>query len=513
MGAIGHDGLAVPGKVQLAHEPPFRLGIIEVEPATRQLRAADHSETIEPRVMQVLVALFRAGNIVTREELIHRCWDGRVVGDDAINRILSRIRRIAAEIGQNSFSVETITKVGYRLHVVGTSSASAECQAGAARPVEGSRRKVMAGLVAAAATAVLGGAAWQFLVTAKGTPKGATELYERAVMLRGSASQGDNRQAIAYLREAVRIAPDYGQAWGALAFAYRGALLGSPPDEVAGFEERLQEALRQADRYDPGNADAAFARRLHALHFGRWTAMEPIYRDLANRFPDHPTGHHLLGSLLMDVGRWNEAVEALRTSKAKHALGPITSYKLTVSLWSAGRISEAEDEIDKAMRWSTHSSIWQTKVKLLAMTGRPEAALAIVSDASHRPADTTEEQLQRWRAFLGGMISRRAPDVDRAVAVLTAFARNVPTPISEAFQCAMLGRTDLALSMLEGCYLGTGEWASSRPSDPTGNASHPLFQPQARTLWRDARFRRILDGIGLEQYWRATNSRPDYRRA
>ena len=35
MGAIGHDGLAVPGHVDLAHEPPFALGTVSVEPATR----------------------------------------------------------------------------------------------------------------------------------------------------------------------------------------------------------------------------------------------------------------------------------------------------------------------------------------------------------------------------------------------------------------------------------------------------------------------------------------------
>jgi len=112
LGAIAHDGLAVPGKVELAHEPPFRLGLLDAEPATRQLKFGDVSVTIEPRVMQVLVALFRAGSIVTREELIQRCWDGRVVGDDAINRVLSRIRHIDADFGQGSFSVETITKVG-----------------------------------------------------------------------------------------------------------------------------------------------------------------------------------------------------------------------------------------------------------------------------------------------------------------------------------------------------------------------------------------------------------------
>lgn len=511
MGAIGHDGLAVPGRVELAHEPPFRLGILDVEPATRQLKSADRSETIEPRVMQVLVALFRAGAIVTREELTQRCWDGRVVGDDAINRVLSRIRHIAADFGRGSFSVETITKVGYWLHVAGESAANL---ASADQPKGTSRRKLVGSLVVAGTVAAIGGTvAWQ-LLGANRRPKQAEDLYQRALMLRGSASQADNRQAIAYLREAVRIAPDYGEAWGALAYAYRGSLGGdSDPAEVAGFEARLQEAIRQAERYDPGNADAAFARRLGGAFFGRWAAVEPIYRDLARRYPKHPAGHYLLGSLLMDVGRWNDAVAALQTAKKHNALAPIPRYKLTVALWSAGRISEAEHEIDDALRWSMHSAIWQTKIKLLAMTGRPQAALAILDDASARPPDTPAQQLLRWRMFIGAMASRAANDVERAVAILTSTARQISSPIPEAFQCAMLGRADLALSILEGCYLGIGDWASKRPSDPSGSASHPLFQPQARSLWSHPRFGRILEGIGLEQYWRSTKSQPDFRLA
>src|SRR4029079_2415920 len=78
--------------------------------------SADRSEILEPRVMQVLVALARAGGaIVTRDELIERCWNGRIVTDDAITRPLSQIRQIAADIGEGSFGIQTITKVGYRL--------------------------------------------------------------------------------------------------------------------------------------------------------------------------------------------------------------------------------------------------------------------------------------------------------------------------------------------------------------------------------------------------------------
>src|SRR5262245_22173285 len=129
MGELKHDGLAVPGRVVLAREPAFTLGVLRVDPPTRQVEADGHSETLEPRVMQVLVALACAdGVIVTRDELIERCWEGRIVGEDSINRSLSRIRQLAAGIGGGSFGVETITKVGYRLNVSGCAAKADEAR-------------------------------------------------------------------------------------------------------------------------------------------------------------------------------------------------------------------------------------------------------------------------------------------------------------------------------------------------------------------------------------------------
>ena len=101
--------------IDLAQAAPFQLGPLRVEPALRQVSAAV-SETLEPRVMQVLVALARAeGQVVSRDELIRQCWDNRIVGDDAINRVIGRLRRLAAERGDGTFAIETVVKVGYRL--------------------------------------------------------------------------------------------------------------------------------------------------------------------------------------------------------------------------------------------------------------------------------------------------------------------------------------------------------------------------------------------------------------
>lgn len=54
--------------INLARTAPFRLGALHVDPPRRRVSTG---ETLEPRVMQVLVALSRAnGAVVSRDELV-----------------------------------------------------------------------------------------------------------------------------------------------------------------------------------------------------------------------------------------------------------------------------------------------------------------------------------------------------------------------------------------------------------------------------------------------------------
>jgi len=121
--AIGEGALAV---IQLINAPRLRLGALAIDPPQRRIVHDDgREETLEPRVMQVLVAFARApGTILSRDDLIASCWEGRFVGDDAVNRVMSRLRRLSQEIGAGSFHLQTITKVGFRLVVETPDSAS-----------------------------------------------------------------------------------------------------------------------------------------------------------------------------------------------------------------------------------------------------------------------------------------------------------------------------------------------------------------------------------------------------
>jgi DNA-binding winged helix-turn-helix (wHTH) protein/TolB-like protein len=147
----------VKSPVDLAREADFALGALHVSPSTREvLRGADR-ESLEPRVMQVLVALFQAnGRVVSRDELIARCWEGRIVGEDAINRAIGRLRRLSEGDGEASFVIETISRVGFRL-MASQKSAAAEAGSGlaAVKPKNAAVTLIAAAAIVVAAAAAL----------------------------------------------------------------------------------------------------------------------------------------------------------------------------------------------------------------------------------------------------------------------------------------------------------------------------------------------------------------------
>lgn len=102
--------------VDLAREADFVLGPLTVRPSLRLVVRDGREEAIQPRVMQVLVALARAqGAVVSREELVETCWDGIIVGDDSITHSIAKVRQLADCGGVRAFEIDTIPRVGYRL--------------------------------------------------------------------------------------------------------------------------------------------------------------------------------------------------------------------------------------------------------------------------------------------------------------------------------------------------------------------------------------------------------------
>ena len=117
--------------IDLSSTGRFRVGSAFVDPLAHEATFNGTSERIQPQNLKVLVALAEEReSVVTRDELIARCWEGRVIGDDVIHRAISTLRQFAARAG--GFTIETVPKAGYRLTETPTKRRSWAFIAGAA---------------------------------------------------------------------------------------------------------------------------------------------------------------------------------------------------------------------------------------------------------------------------------------------------------------------------------------------------------------------------------------------
>jgi DNA-binding winged helix-turn-helix (wHTH) protein/tetratricopeptide (TPR) repeat protein len=85
------------------------------EPGQRLARG--HEErSVEPRALQVLLALARTpGEVVTRDDLRREVWDGAAVSDDAVSVAVLRLRRALDDDSRAPRVLETVSGSGYRL--------------------------------------------------------------------------------------------------------------------------------------------------------------------------------------------------------------------------------------------------------------------------------------------------------------------------------------------------------------------------------------------------------------
>lgn len=94
----------------------FHLRGFLIEPQTNRIVRGAEIIQVEPKIMRVLVFLAgRCGEVVTREQLLVTVWSDTVVGEEALTRSISELRRIFDDDAKEPRFIETIRKVGYRL--------------------------------------------------------------------------------------------------------------------------------------------------------------------------------------------------------------------------------------------------------------------------------------------------------------------------------------------------------------------------------------------------------------
>lgn len=120
--------------------------------------------------MSVLLQLAESsGELVLREDILDRVWEGRPASDDGLSRCITELRKILGDDARHPHFIETVPKRGYRLLPIATpllESHDASPAASGDAPIKSNRPGLLAGLIGIATIAVGG----IYLLTARDEP-------------------------------------------------------------------------------------------------------------------------------------------------------------------------------------------------------------------------------------------------------------------------------------------------------------------------------------------------------
>ncbi|MEO1083033.1 MAG: tetratricopeptide repeat protein [Acidobacteriota bacterium] len=327
-----------------------RIGDYDFDPTSGQLQLrdapADSGQRLEPKVAALLELLAgRGGELVTKDEVTAALWPDAVVGEDALPRCLSKLRRALGDDAKSPRYVETVPKRGYRLvatvsepvergaavepEVTEESAPSAPPHPPSESPSDGLRRvRPKSGLpvaVLAVSAAFLvallvvlfngegrsevdPGASAEGTGSAPSTVDPAQRLVDQADDYYIHITRGGNESAIELYEQALAVDPEHARAHAGLANALVQRVLRYPVESSSELDtvtlgsalaagrlatpaarDHLQRALGLAERsvrLDPGSASALKALGFVTSALGRLDEAERIYARAVELDPD-----------------------------------------------------------------------------------------------------------------------------------------------------------------------------------------------------------------------------------
>ena len=94
----------------------FKIGDWTVRPSLNLVERNGTSIKLEPRAMDLLVYLAKAGDrVVSADELLRHVWQGRVFDDGLVYKKINQLRNALGDDARGGRFIETVPKRGYRL--------------------------------------------------------------------------------------------------------------------------------------------------------------------------------------------------------------------------------------------------------------------------------------------------------------------------------------------------------------------------------------------------------------
>ncbi|MEE4212362.1 MAG: winged helix-turn-helix domain-containing protein [Parvularcula sp.] len=338
---------------------PFFLGDVRADPARGVIEGGASEQRVEPKVMDLLVALAEAdGEVVSRSELFAKLWPDVVVGEDTLSRTVSKLRRALGEDPKTPRYLETVPKRGYRLMAPVRPETSAPRAEKTGKSFSARRRPLLGAGAAALVLALVG-----FVAVPRSTP--VAEDIELAKDRYMRFTRTDNEAAISLYERALREADPAAEAEAGMAAALVQRVVRWP--ETIGSEavgsDSLEKALRRGSTKTPEAKET--------LRRAKMLAERSVRRN-----PKDPDTWRVLGLVQTAEGEIEAAKESYREGLRRDP-----------------------------MAWGIQINL----AELLAMEGKSDEAYKVLTDAYDAMAVVYRREPQRtgpWRAPLGVLIAR-----------------------------------------------------------------------------------------------------------
>lgn len=251
----------------------------------------------------------------------------------------------------------------------------------------------------------------------------AFEEYTKGRYFWNKRSPESLRLAIAAYTNAVRLDPDFAEAYAGLADSYF-LLVDYSYDTSDANVRAANENLDKALSIDPQLAEAYVTRGLiQSRYEWKWSEAEASLRKAIDLSPGSSSAHHRYGLVLAKLGRFAEADEEMATARRLDPTSPSINMNVGVVYLFSERYELAAEQLQKAIeldptfaspRWYIARCRW--------MQGRRDEALSLWAEASKvagmedsakllqnlersAPEVVVQRLIEHWKPLVGSSVS------------------------------------------------------------------------------------------------------------
>ena len=310
----------------------------------------------------------------------------------------------------------------------------------------------------------------------------AHDAYIRGRVWLDRVDEAGYHNALAAFEEALRIDPEYAEAWAGLAEThYRVSSVFQPADEAM---PKARAAAERALSLDPEIGDAeAILGLVRGMYEWEWQDAERHFHRALVLRPSSAGAHSNYGMTLICQGRFDEGLEHWRMAEA---LDPLSTFLLSGrSYWllMSGRYPEAEASAREALaRDSTYAVNWYNLAQSEIGQGRFDEGIR----SALRAVEVSDGTITRHFLALMYASAGRSAEARRALEGAAAATGGRVQLIYRARVLANLGDRTGALDLLERAVAGHEEEVALMRVDP-------FFRP----LRGDPRFGALLRRLHL----------------